>query len=126
MNYALLVEDNEHHAILLERTLRKVKSAPSLEHVSDGQSALDFLSSKSSKTDLPSFMLLDLRLPSLSGFEVLRKVRQSPKLAEIPVIILSSSNLESDIKQAIEYGATAFWPKPVSTDTLQRYVDGLS
>ena len=126
MPYALLVEDNKARAVLLLRSLRKVTSAPAVEDVLDGQSAFDFLSRKSAEADLPSFMLLDLRLPRLSGFEVLQIIRESPLLGEIPVIIPSSSDRESDITHAMEDGATDFCSKPVSTNTLQRYIDSLA
>lgn len=78
MPYALLVEDNKARAVLLLRSLRKVTSAPAVEDVLGGQSAFDFLSRKSAEADLPSFMLLDLRLPRLSGFEVLQIIRNLP------------------------------------------------
>ena len=92
MPYALLVEDNRAHALLFERCLRRVPNSPSLRHIHDGRSALDFLAAKSLQRDLPSLVILDLKLPVLDGFDVLHLIRSVPDLCSLPVIILSTSH----------------------------------
>ncbi len=120
MPYALLVEDNKAHALLFERCLRRVPNSPSLRHIRDGRSALDFLAAKSLQRDLPSLVILDLKLPVLDGFDVLHLIRSVPDLCSLPVIILSTSDREADIRLSKTYGATDFWTKPVSTESLTR------
>jgi len=114
----LLVEDNEAHAELVIRGMRDSLEAHTIHHVPDGEKALDYFFNRGAYTDpiknpRPSLVLLDLRLPRVDGLEVLRTVKTTPALSPIPVVILTSSDAESDIARAYEYHANSYLVKPL-------------
>jgi CheY-like chemotaxis protein len=120
----LLVEDNETDVLLLERAFRKVSVRAPLQVVRDGREAVTYLDGKGSYADrtsfpLPAFVLLDLKLPKRSGFEVLEWMRQDSRLRDMPVIVLTSSTETGDVIRAYELGALAYLVKPVGFDELR-------
>ena len=115
----LWVEDEADDVFLGERALVKAGFAKPMI-VRDGEQAVDYLSGNGDYSDrarfpLPSLVLLDLKLPRISGFEVLKWIRQHEAVRRIPVIILSSSREQQDITLAYDFGANAFLVKPVDT-----------
>jgi CheY-like chemotaxis protein len=119
----LLVEDNEDDAFFLQRALRKVDRDALLQIVTDGQQALDYFGGQLKFADrisypIPSIILLDLKLPYLSGFEVLEHLRTRFNLAEIPVFILTSSAEERDRRRALDLGAAGYYVKPPTPEML--------
>jgi two-component system response regulator len=117
----LLVEDNPTDAELCIRSLRKYNLANKLIWVKDGAEALDFLHAKGAYADrrdcpLPKVVLLDLRLPKVDGLEVIRNVRADNRLKLVPIVVLTSSKEEPDVKKSYELGANAFVNKPVEFD----------
>jgi CheY-like chemotaxis protein len=126
----LLVEDNEDHAELVMRSMRDHRVANKIYHVSDGQQALDFLFHKNvyTKTDsspLPNLILLDLRLPRIDGLEVLKIIKNTPQLQRIPVVILTSSDAESDIVKSYDCHANSYIVKPLEFGTFTKLMDDL-
>ena len=114
----LLVEDNPQDEILTLRALRKANVANPVEVTRDGQQALDFLLGKGEFADralepLPLVVLLDLKLPKLSGVEVLERLRANERTRLLPVVILTSSDESADRLRAYEVGANSFVRKPV-------------
>jgi two-component system, response regulator len=114
----LLVEDNPDDVELTLRAFKKNKMKNNIVIVGDGQEALDYLFCKEkfegrNSSDLPSMVLLDLNLPKLDGFEVLKAIRKAEKTKFLPVIILTSSNEERDIVYGYLMGANSFIQKPV-------------
>ena len=117
--HILLVEDNRMD---VELTLDAFQEARLLNtiHVSpNGQDALDYLFGRGKYTDrltypMPSLVLLDLKLPGVDGFEVLRQVKSAPILRRLPVIILTSSKEEGDRALTYDIGANSYIVKPVS------------
>lgn len=114
----LLVEDNPDHAELTIRALRKGSLANHILWVKDGVAALDALRSQHAYADrssrpLPGLVLLDLNLPKLSGLEVLQAMKSDPVLRVIPVIMLTTSGREDEVKKSFELGANSFVTKPV-------------
>ena len=114
----LLVEDNDAHAELVIRSLRDQRVANIIYHVVDGQQALDFLMHKGEFTDLkksplPNLILLDCRLPKVDGLEVLKIIKGTPNLQRIPIVILTSSDAESDIARSYDYHANSYVVKPL-------------
>lgn len=108
----LLVEDDLAHAEITRRNLEEFSSVMrELVHVSDGQAALDYLSSA-----FPHLILLDLRLPRVDGLEVLSRVKHDKRLKRIPVVVLTTSESESDVRHAYERGANGYLVKPVEFD----------
>lgn len=114
----LLVEDDPAHAEIVKRNFEIFQVANRLIHVSDGQEALDYLHREGSYGDpeaspRPGLILLDLRLPKVDGLDVLRIVKDDPSLQSIPIIILTTSDAESDIARAYSCKANSYLVKPV-------------
>lgn len=125
MNYEnieiLFVEDSEDDAALTIRALTKSGFTNKLLHVKDGAEALDFFYGKGiySSRDLkenPKLILLDLKMPKVSGIQVLEKVKLDPNLKSIPVVILTSSKEDPDIAKCYALGANSYIVKPVDSD----------
>ena len=126
----LFVEDNPRDAELTLRALRKHNLADQIVHVSDGAEALDFLFERGKYKDhasgkLPRVIFLDLKLPKLSGLEVLRVIKQDQRLYAIPVVIVTSSSEDPDIKSAYELGANSYVIKPVEFDAFSEAMSSL-
>jgi len=127
MNYEnieiLFVEDSTDDAILTIRALSKSGFTNKLHHVVNGAEALDFLYCQgiySSRDSLqhPKLILLDLKMPKVSGMQVLEKVKSDPKLKTIPVVMLTSSKEGPDIEKCFELGANSYIVKPVDSDNF--------
>ena len=113
----LLIEDDLHEAELAIRTLNGGrKHGYTVVHVSDGSAAVDYLSNGAVSTGKLRLVLLDLKLPKLDGFAILEKIRLKPQWSRIPVVIFSSSRVESDIRKCYELGANAYVVKPIKYD----------
>jgi CheY-like chemotaxis protein len=120
----LLVEDSDDDAFFITRSLKSFGMLVPFSHVEDGQKAIDYLSGKGAYADrvrfpLPSLVLLDIKLPFMSGFEVLRWMREQPALPRIPVVMFTSSCQERDIEKAYGLGANAYLVKPNHGDDYQ-------
>ena len=114
----LLVEDNPQDEMLTLRALRKANLANRIDVARDGQQALDYLFREGAFTDregpdIPTVMLLDIGLPRFSGLEVLKRVRADTRTAQLPVVILTSSDEEQDRLKCYECGCNSFVRKPV-------------
>ena len=114
----LLVEDNPSDIALTRRAFQRSHIANELLVVEDGQEALDFLFrmgayKDKAADDLPALVLLDLKLPKVSGLEVLRQLRQDTRTRLMPVVILTSSAEERDILTGYELGVNSYIRKPV-------------
>lgn len=116
MTKIFLVEDNPDHAFLITQGLNE--SGCEIVHYADGKSILDFFSGDPSCADCPAFILLDLKLPGVDGFEVLREIRKHPKAALIPVIFLTTSKHQQEINKAYRLGASGFVTKSEDFDGL--------
>jgi|KBSSwiStaDraftv2_1062776.scaffolds.fasta_scaffold1333105_1 CheY-like chemotaxis protein len=115
----LLVEDDPNDVLFMQIALEAVGIDVPLEVAVNGKQALDYLGlamqpSAGQTKALPSLILLDLRLPQVPGHEVLQWVRQQPSCAKLPVIVLTSSNAETDIELAYQHGANSYIVKPVN------------
>ena len=113
----LLVEDNPNDLDLALRALAKTNLANEVVTVRDGEEALDYLHCRgpfaSRVKGNPAVVLLDLKLPKVSGIEVLEHVRQDKELRSLPVVMLTSSNEETDLTRSYELGVNAYVVKPV-------------
>jgi CheY-like chemotaxis protein len=119
----LFAEDSIEDAMLTIRALKKSGFTNNVHHVMDGAEALDFLycngiyASRNSK-QYPKLILLDLKMPKVSGMEVLEKIKADPNLKHIPVVILTSSKEDPDIQTAYNLGANSYIEKPVESDNF--------
>lgn len=124
----LLVEDDPAHAEITRRNLEMCRVANCLNHVEDGQEALDYLFHQGRYTDpasspRPHLILLDLRLPKVEGLEVLRRVKANPDTENIPVVVLTTSAAESDILGAYAHNASSYLVKPVDFEKFAKLLD---
>jgi CheY-like chemotaxis protein len=110
----LLVEDNRDDADLTMRALRKHGLTSQIVHARDGVDALEQLFGTDKQPPLrPHLMLLDLKMPRIDGLEVLRRLRADERTRLVPVVIMTSSNEESDLVEAYRLGANSYIRKPV-------------
>jgi len=126
----LLVEDNLPHAELVKRGLETHEIANKIYHVSDGEAALAYLWRQGVYADpamspRPHVVLLDLRLPKVSGLDVLREIKTSNDLRTIPVVILTTSTAEQDVISAYAQHANSYLVKPVGFAAFARLMHDL-
>jgi len=117
----LIVEDNPQDAELTLRALRKNNLANKIHLAEDGAEALDFIFCKGkyanrSMDNSPKVIFLDLKLPKISGLEVLREIKSNSQTKSIPVVMVTSSREDPDIKKAYELGVNSYVVKPVNFD----------
>ena len=127
----LLVEDDEMD---IETTLRAFETGRIKNNISvtrDGEEALDIVYHRGEYRDekkfpRPDLILLDIRMPKLGGFEVLKKLKSDPQYSFIPVVMLTSSQNEEDVLKSYGFGAASYIPKPVSYEDFKKVVDGFN
>jgi len=115
----LLVEDNADDEALTLRAFRKNNLTNEIIVKRDGAEALAWLFDEEREVD-PQVVLLDLKLPKVDGLEVLRRIRADPRTSLLPVVILTSSSVESDLVRGYELRANSYIRKPVD---FQRFID---
>lgn len=115
MCHVLLVEDYLPDVRLTQRAFRKAESNVEITHVLDGVEALDFLHKRGRylTAATPDFILLDLNMPRKDGRQVLAEIRKDDNLKHIPVIVLTTSSQDYDVREAHHLGANAYVVKPV-------------
>ena len=114
----LLVEDNPSDIDLTKRAFEKGHITNTLVVAEDGQEALDYIFGNGKYADrdinqIPTLILLDLKLPKIDGLEVLRRVRATEKIKRLPVVILTSSKEEQDVAASYDLGVNSYIRKPV-------------
>jgi len=125
----LLVEDDQAHAEIVRRNLEDFRVVNHLEHVSDGQAALDYLFGEGiwskAPAPRPHVVLLDLRLPKVDGLEVLRTIKADKQLNSIPVVVLTTSDAEADMVRAYESHVNSYLVKPLDLDQFVNMIRSL-
>ncbi len=124
----MVVEDNQYDAVLLERAFRNADLHNPLCVIPTGDEVIDYLTGAGQYSDraqypLPILIFLDLMLPTRSGLSVLKWLREQPQINRIPVIVLTSSDRNDDIKQAYALGANSYMVKPKDYASLARMVE---
>ena len=126
MNQAeiILVEDNISDADLVLRALKKCNLVNDVLHLQDGQEALDYFfgNAENSQPILPKLILLDLKMPKVNGIEVLERLKMNELTKSIPIVILTSSKEEPDLKKCYELGANSYVVKPVVFDDFVKAI----
>jgi len=126
----LFAEDSMDDALLTMRALSKGGLLNKVHHVKNGAEALDFMYSKGEYASRdsqkhPKVIFLDLKMPKLSGMQVLEKLKSDPELKSIPVVILTSSKEDPDIKKCYSLGANSYIVKPVESDNFFQSIKDL-
>jgi CheY-like chemotaxis protein len=113
----LLVDDDANDVVLVTRAFTAIESDDQIQHAEDGEDAVAYLQGEGKYADrdtfpLPSLVLLDLKLPRMTGFEVLGWVRSQASLKRLPIVVVTSSNVRNDVNYAYELGANSYVTKP--------------
>jgi CheY-like chemotaxis protein len=126
LGYILLADDSDNDVELAKHALERQNLANKIVTVRDGAEALDFLFCRGSFSNRekghPLFVLLDIKMPKVDGFEVLTKIKNDPELHSIPVVMLTSSRQGPDIEECYRLNANAFVVKPVDFDQFVEVV----
>ncbi|GLI32975.1 response regulator [Desulforhabdus amnigena] len=125
--HILIVEDEEAHAELTKRAIRKAGHANRIDILNDGEQALDYLFNRGIYSDrekypCPALILLDINLPGIDGIEVLKRIKEDPRLKPIPVIMLTTSKREEDIAASYGHYANSYLTKPVGFKEFEEKV----
>ena len=120
----LLVEDNPRDAELTLRAFAKSNLANNILVAHDGVEALEIVHGRTG-AERPRVILLDLKLPKLDGLEVLRQLKSDERTRAIPVVIVTSSNQDPDIKTAYDLGANSYVVKPVDFEAFMKIMSQL-
>ena len=123
----LLVEDDPGDVTLMKEVLQEAKLSLNLSVVGDGIEALDLLRNENGFEDeeRPDIILLDLNMPRMDGRELLTLLKDDPDLVSIPVVVLTTSNADSDIAKSYTNGAACYVTKPVGLDQFAKVVESL-
>jgi CheY-like chemotaxis protein len=125
----LLVEDDEIDVMSIQRSFKQGNIKNPLFIANNGLEALDILRGKSSKAQLPEgrrVILLDLNMPKMGGIEFLKELRADPKLRRLPVIVLTTSDQESDLLSAYDLNVAGYILKPVTARSLAEIITALN
>ncbi len=127
----LMAEDNEHDIIATKRAWRKNRIANPLYIVHNGEECLDYLYhrgiySEPSRAPTPGILLLDIQMPKINGLSVLKQIREDKKWRHLPVIILTTSELEEDRLRSYNLGATAYIRKPIGFSNFSAAVKAIN
>lgn len=119
----LMADDSEEDLFFVQRALEKSGVGEYFKGVEDGQEAIEYLQCKGKFADrkkypFPNVMLLDIKMPGMSGFDVLKWLQSHPECKVIPTIIFSSSSHDKDVHEAYVLGANAYIEKPTSSEDL--------
>ena len=113
----IIIDDNRDDIEITRIALEEIGRKEKVEAATDGYQAMKRLRGKE---DLPALILLDLKMPGMSGFDCLREIRDDERLKPIPVVVVTSSSLESDRRESIEAGANSFLCKSIDIDHFGR------
>lgn len=126
----LVAEDSDEDFFILERAAKQAASGLRLHRVNDGRAAVDYLNQahhgrQTPRPPLPKLVLLDLKMPTMDGFEVLRWLSRHAELKRLPVVVFSNSAETSDLRKAYDLGANGYTTKPETFERLKQQVSAL-
>ncbi|MGF1458922.1 MAG: response regulator [Leptolyngbyaceae cyanobacterium] len=120
----LLVDDDPNDIELIQLAIQGLSFINTLDVLTDGAQAIDYLVGSSERapvTPLPQFVLMDLKLPKLTGIEVLRAIRQNAKTQFLPVVIMTSSSEDRDLQDCYNLGVNSYVVKPLEFQEFQDF-----
>lgn len=118
----LLVEDNPDEEVLTLGAMKKCKGNASVVVAHDGCEALEYLLADGKEAGKPRFVLLDLNIPRLDGFDVIARLRADPRTRPLPVVVFSSSSEGQDVRRCNQLGANSYVMKPVAAEQYREAV----
>ena len=126
----LLVDDNPHDVVLIRLAFRRVGIIDTIQLVKDGLEAMRYIKGEGAYSDrhqfpLPTLVLLDLKMPQTSGFDVLQWIREQPELANVVVVVMSGSKNDQDIERAYALGANSYLIKPTRFEEMVKMMESL-
>jgi two-component system, response regulator len=121
----MLVEDNPDDVAFTKRVLRYNRLDRNLVLAADGNEALAALERLVGEEKLPDLILLDINLPDISGIDLLTRIKQDSRFRQIPVVILTGSNVDDDIQRSYDLGASTYLVKPIFNDALMLVLENL-
>ena len=112
----VMIEDDEGHARLIERNIRRAGISNHVRHFLDGTTALDYIFNGHDGPSLngPALILLDLNLPDMSGTDILAKIKSAPQLKRTPVVVLTTTDDKTEIQRCYDLGCNVYVTKPVN------------
>jgi CheY-like chemotaxis protein len=116
----VMVEDDEGHARLIERNIRRAGISNHIRHFTDGTSALEYLlqGADGPMANGPALVLLDLNLPDMSGIDILAKIKAEPKMKRMPVVVLTTTDDKIEIQRCYDLGCNVYITKPVNYESF--------
>ncbi|MDV6030898.1 MAG: response regulator [Phycisphaera sp. RhM] len=128
--YVILVEDDANEELLTIRAFKQINLANPIVVLRDGVEALDYILARGrhkdrDPTDAPCVVLLDLKLPKIDGFEVLRQIRSQEVTRHLPVVMMTSSDEQEDIIRSYQHGANGYVRKPIVYEEFVRAISQL-
>jgi CheY-like chemotaxis protein len=116
----VMIEDDEGHARLIEKNIRRAGIANGLKHFTDGTSGLEYLfnSPDGPLHNGPALVLLDLNLPDMSGTDILKKIKGDERLHRVPVVVLTTTDDKTEIERCYELGCNVYITKPVNYESF--------
>ena len=116
----VMIEDDEGHARLIERNIRRAGISNNVRHFADGTTALEYLFTGADGPTMngPALILLDLNLPDMSGTDILAKIKSQPKLKRTPVVVLTTTDDKTEIQRCYDLGANVYVTKPVDYEAF--------
>ena len=116
----VMIEDDEGHARLIERNIRRAGISNEIKHFLDGTSALDYLFNHQDgpTRNGPALVLLDLNLPDMSGTDILAKIKTEPKMKRTPVVVLTTTDDKAEIQRCYDLGCNVYITKPVNYESF--------
>ena len=112
----LIVDDDEGHAILIRENLEAAGLNNPIQHFRDGQAVLDFFARRPRGSHESYLVLLDIRMPKVDGIEVLRRIKATPELTKLPVIMLTTTDDSREVERCYALGCSVYIQKPVDYD----------
>jgi CheY-like chemotaxis protein len=120
----VMIEDDEGHARLIEKNIRRAGILNGINHFTDGTTALDYLFNHADgpARNGPALVLLDLNLPDMSGTDILAKIKGSPALKRTPVVVLTTTDDKVEIQRCYDLGCNVYITKPVNYESFAQAI----
>jgi CheY-like chemotaxis protein len=118
----IMVEDDEGHARLIERNIRRAGVNNEIRHFVSGTAALEYLFQPSSLNNGPFLVLLDLNLPDMTGTDILAKIKSNDTLRRAPVVVLTTTDDKNEIQRCYDLGCNVYITKPVDYETFAQAI----